>query len=354
MTGDRLTTFFNTVLNAAYSRFVMTRYVASMSRHVGDDILIKVREEASYIDEVLTKAKEHNLRLETTKQIVSQRKGEFLRVMFDGKRAWGYPTRSILSLVMANWVNNTFDDKIQYLAKMRTAVWTLLNRANASVKLDFLTAAITRHVKSNPVLQLEGVDMRYYGEMLKPCNCVNNGPYLVLGAEKNLNFTFNIRVRVKETGKIKVGYAVERYFKDKGLARVAKVLGISDRAFKEAMALPTRVLDANTQISITNFGVQPVPVGRVSVLGQEHCTKKVKRYKGIYGDLSAAEMAGYLKKLGKQDRLRAISGVRYEGLVMRYTNCVGFLRPTKYSDAAFIAACYCNNVLVDTRLDANC
>ncbi|UBR58457.1 putative RNA dependent RNA polymerase [Fusarium sambucinum victorivirus 1] len=107
MSGHRGTTFFNSVLNAAYFRMAAggDMFNRILSLHTGDDVYARV---ATFHDvaAILTAMPVLGCRLNPTKQSIGHRHAEFLRCAFAPERAWGYVARAIATCASGSWTND--------------------------------------------------------------------------------------------------------------------------------------------------------------------------------------------------------------------------------------------------------
>jgi hypothetical protein len=127
--GHRGTTFFNSLLNAAYCRVLSGEaYKKCFWYHVGDDVLCKT-DDLEAIDEICHAFCDGRVLINKSKQSIGRINAEFLRVSFNNNRGNGYLARSIGSLVCGNWVNDFFLDKESYINTLLQGAWSLCCRA---------------------------------------------------------------------------------------------------------------------------------------------------------------------------------------------------------------------------------
>ncbi len=103
LTGRRMTTFFNTVLNYVYLKIALRGLRPTSALYAGDDICLRfnsVRDARVALQHAIS-----------SKSVFNPRKqswglgAEFLRTAVMGNRAYGYVNRTIASTVCGSWVN---------------------------------------------------------------------------------------------------------------------------------------------------------------------------------------------------------------------------------------------------------
>jgi hypothetical protein len=135
MSGHRGTTFFNSVLNAAYFRAAAgpDLYNRIFSVHTGDDVYSRV---FSYHDVglILSRLDDRGCRLNPSKQSIGHANSEFLRCAFSPARAWGYVARSIATCASGSWTNS---DPLAPRERFLTAISTVRSLINRSGQESF-------------------------------------------------------------------------------------------------------------------------------------------------------------------------------------------------------------------------
>jgi hypothetical protein len=127
--GHRATTFINTILNSAYTRYLYGEIKLPFEAyHAGDDIYANATVEQA--DRLVTRALESGVRFNPSKQGVGMRVGEFLRVAFTREEAGGYLARAITSLVSGNWATEADMSAGERAANYANQVWTLRVRSS--------------------------------------------------------------------------------------------------------------------------------------------------------------------------------------------------------------------------------
>ncbi|UBS89881.1 RNA-dependent RNA polymerase [Fusarium asiaticum victorivirus 2] len=130
MSGHRGTTFFNSILNAAYFRAAAgpDLYNKIYSLHTGDDVYARVH---SYydVDSILGALPELGCRLNPTKQSIGHKHAEFLRCAFSPSKAWGYVARAIATCASGSWSSaDPLPPREQFLANLGSAR-AIINRS---------------------------------------------------------------------------------------------------------------------------------------------------------------------------------------------------------------------------------
>jgi hypothetical protein len=183
LTGRRMTTFLNTVLNKVYFDLAMGDLSPKSQYHAGDDIV------ARFINS--EEAKEAISRAKASKSVFNPRKqsygagSEFLRIATCGDLVMGYVNRSIASTVCGNWVSKLKLSGSELMELYARQSWTLDNRSMcnnfARNLLSFslarrakLSWGIAKSVCCNHV-SINGTPVKYVGEnvsIIKPRSTV--------------------------------------------------------------------------------------------------------------------------------------------------------------------------------------
>lgn len=150
--GHRCTTFFNSVLNAAYARYLLSGlYSQIVSYHVGDDVLIATNDYETYAA-ALQRLNTKLIRANPHKQSHGTVSGEFLRISFDSSGGVGYLARCVSSLVAGSWVSDAPLGSADYAESMLSNAWTLGNRARDPQVGALLTTSMARRLGLHPTL----------------------------------------------------------------------------------------------------------------------------------------------------------------------------------------------------------
>ncbi len=130
MSGHRLTSLINTVLNAAYTRLALCEalYSRITVEHVGDDIVMST-DCADTITDIVIAMLQSGLRLQVDKQSCGEINAEFLRNCYNGAVCLGYVCRSVASLVSGSWVSENALGTREYAQSLYTALWNANNRS---------------------------------------------------------------------------------------------------------------------------------------------------------------------------------------------------------------------------------
>jgi hypothetical protein len=143
--GHRATTFINTILNAAYCRVVLGDTYGELGMyHAGDDVIAWGTSDA--VSEAIVKVEESPLRVNRSKQSAGSVSGEFLRIAFGRKAAYGYTARAIASAVSGNWVSEAEVAPRSYVDNFTRLAWTMSNRSGVRNLGALLVSSLTRRV----------------------------------------------------------------------------------------------------------------------------------------------------------------------------------------------------------------
>lgn len=137
--GHRGTTFFNSILNAAYVACSTSDFWNIVSLHVGDDVYLaceSVDQAITILDDIAGAG----FRINPLKQSVGSRCAEFLRTAIADTCAYGYAARSVASAISGNWLTQHKQDPIEFLRTMAQHGWTLINRTG-DVRIALLLQA---------------------------------------------------------------------------------------------------------------------------------------------------------------------------------------------------------------------
>jgi hypothetical protein len=157
--GHRATTFVNTILNAAYCRMVAgPDYNSVRSLHAGDDVIMSGGSEA--ISRIVANVERSPLRVNRSKQSVGNVGGEFLRVAYREKEAFGYMARAAASCVSGNWVTEAEVSPRSYVENFTRLSWTMANRSGVKNIGAVLTSSLRRRVPALANMAHEIVTLR--------------------------------------------------------------------------------------------------------------------------------------------------------------------------------------------------
>ncbi|ANJ77668.1 RNA-dependent RNA polymerase [Sclerotinia nivalis victorivirus 1] len=133
MSGHRGTTFFNSVLNAAYIRLAVgaSAFDSLISLHAGDDVYIRCNT-LSDCDSILNNTRRVGCRMNPSKQSIGFVGAEFLRVGIGTNAAYGYLARGIAGFVSGNWVTQDILAPDDALVSSISACRTLINRSGCA------------------------------------------------------------------------------------------------------------------------------------------------------------------------------------------------------------------------------
>nr|UHS72462.1 MAG: putative RNA-dependent RNA polymerase [Totiviridae sp.] len=130
MSGHRGTTFFNSVLNAAYIRHAAgpDLYDRIYSLHTGDDVYARLPTLRD-VDVLLKGASAMGCRLNPTKQSIGFKHAEFLRCAFAPNGAYGYVARSIATCASGSWTNTAPLGPREGLTNAMSVCRSIINRS---------------------------------------------------------------------------------------------------------------------------------------------------------------------------------------------------------------------------------
>uniref|UniRef100_A0A2V0RJ97 RdRp n=1 Tax=viral metagenome TaxID=1070528 RepID=A0A2V0RJ97_9ZZZZ len=147
MSGHRLTTIINTVLNGAYVRLVLGEDLYSRLHweHVGDDVVAST-DDADTADTTIGKLMASDLQLQRNKQGFGRWCAEFLRISYDGHIGTGYLARAIASGTCGSWVTDLKLDSSKYIVSVLQIMWTLRQRSQGYTCSLLFTSTIARRL----------------------------------------------------------------------------------------------------------------------------------------------------------------------------------------------------------------
>lgn len=130
MSGHRMTSIINTILNAAYVRICVGEalYEKLTIEHVGDDIVAST-DSTAVAAEVASRIGQSCLNMQREKQGFGEHCAEFLRISYTKGAAIGYLPRTISTMVCGSWVSEARLDGVEYANTLNAGIWALRNRA---------------------------------------------------------------------------------------------------------------------------------------------------------------------------------------------------------------------------------
>jgi hypothetical protein len=171
MSGHRLTTFINSVLNKGYLDIELGEDFMdrAISLHVGDDVYLGV---GSYreADFVLSTIRQSPLRMNPAKQSVGHTTTEFLRVASESRYSYGYLARCVASITSGNWVNELSLAPLEALTNIVASARSLANRSGIA-DVALLLVSSTRRMAP-----LDSRDDTLIRELLTGRVALQNGP----------------------------------------------------------------------------------------------------------------------------------------------------------------------------------
>jgi hypothetical protein len=225
MSGHRATTFINTVLNEAYIRCYYPELDSCLSVHVGDDVFIAAHDMAQAAD-IATRLMESPLRMNPTKQSVGGVTCEFLRMAVGKTCAYGYPARSVASIVSGNWVSEVKLEPLEAVRSMIGSVWTLMNRAGNRELYKLLVPSVVRMTR---------MSKRLVADVLSCKVALGAGPQLRAGSRRRTVFLREVKVPGGSEERLGNDYATKAYLTSH-LSEVERVaLSLVDHGVQQAM-----------------------------------------------------------------------------------------------------------------------
>jgi hypothetical protein len=143
MSGHRLTTYINSVLNRAYLLVAAPTLSECKSIHVGDDVYVSAKG-MGVAARLMSEVRSSGLAMNPAKQSIGYVCSEFLRVATGRLAAYGYFCRALASVVSGNWTTQTPPSAAERLQSMVSSSWTLCNRSGSTFVSRLLISALTR------------------------------------------------------------------------------------------------------------------------------------------------------------------------------------------------------------------
>jgi hypothetical protein len=166
LSGHRLTTFINSVLNLAYLKVFCPAIDECGSMHVGDDVYVAAGSLEPAVRLAL-QLRDSPILAKEQKQSLGNKSAEFLRMCTSGDVTRGYVCRTIATCIMGNWVNDIRVSPMEGLQNMVEAAWTLGNRAQ--------NPELGRLVYSS-VCRLTGLPGKVVADLVTGKAGLNDGP----------------------------------------------------------------------------------------------------------------------------------------------------------------------------------
>jgi len=144
MSGHRLTTFINSILNLAYiiaADPALWDSKAYDSLHTGDDV-VAVFHSPEDVEVLLNKLEAAKVKLNPLKQSVGCVTKEFLRLAIGDKHAIGYAMRAVASCVSGNWSSDGLLGVEGIMTTMVTNCRSLINRSGHDLPALLLVRSV--------------------------------------------------------------------------------------------------------------------------------------------------------------------------------------------------------------------
>ncbi len=192
MSGHRMTSIINSILNAAYTRIAIGErlYNSMYFEHVGDDILGS-SEDCDTVDSAVRRMLKSGLALQRAKQGCGTHSAEFLRVCFNETVGMGYAARCIAGIVSGNWVSENQLSPRDYTTSLYNGLWNITTRCaiGRDVGLVAYTTVMRRiGLQGNAALQYCTLN-----------GSINGGP-VMYGLANSINVNFMCVRRNKRNG----------------------------------------------------------------------------------------------------------------------------------------------------------
>jgi len=150
--GHRGTTFFNSILNAAYIRVVVGElYDSGYWQHTGDDVFCSYNDKLNFT-KMCDLINVSSLRMNRSKQSVGRVCGEYLRCSFNEGVSHGYLARSISSGVSGNWVSENPIGSKEYVDSCVERMWTWRMRSGMDLGLLCYSTFVRRLKVGGPMI----------------------------------------------------------------------------------------------------------------------------------------------------------------------------------------------------------
>jgi hypothetical protein len=166
MSGHRLTTFVNSILNRAYLLVATPTLSRCTSVHVGDDVYVSAPnlETAGHLMAEIAISK---LAMNPMKQSVGYVSSEFLRIASTRTASYGYFCRAVASAISGSWTSSSGLDAEERLTSMVSTSWILGNRCGQPGIGSLLTTALMRWT---------GIKRWICSGLLRGAYALGNGP----------------------------------------------------------------------------------------------------------------------------------------------------------------------------------
>lgn len=208
MSGHRMTTFINSVLNAAYIRCALGRqaYSRCASLHVGDDVYMNVSE-LDLVTKIVVTLRERGCRMNRMKQSIGIYGTEFLRVATRGRDSFGYLARSVSACISGNWVT---EYKLDARESLNTMISHAVTMANRSIHTFDYGRVLARSVLRSTGLKTKRKEMLV--ELLRGDAAIDGGPcYNRFATHRSIQLKIKINKEYEERLKLLPAMAVDDY-----------------------------------------------------------------------------------------------------------------------------------------------
>jgi hypothetical protein len=146
MSGHRMTSFINSVLNRAYLLIAAPLLARCRSMHVGDDVYVAAPN-LETAAAMMADISHSGLAMNPLKQSIGFVSAEFLRVATGKRASYGYYCRALASVISGSWTSSTVLTSRERLTSMVATAWTLCNRAGSQSPADLMVSALVRWTK---------------------------------------------------------------------------------------------------------------------------------------------------------------------------------------------------------------
>ncbi|GIM62252.1 RNA dependent RNA polymerase [viral metagenome] len=229
MSGHRVTTYINSVMNLAYLRIFCPTIRQTKSMHVGDDVFVSAPT-LRVAAQIAMELKASPIRAKPEKQSMGTVSGEFLRMCSRGPVVQGYYLRSVSTCIMGQWVSDMRLDANEAVQSMVQASWTLCNRSRErSIGDDLLRSSMCR---------ITGLKGDVVGGLLRGTVALNDGPARHTGrhVKTSLVLKYGQRTTDRNRNETRLNYATKNYLTKHVTPAEREVLRQMESSVEDVMA----------------------------------------------------------------------------------------------------------------------
>lgn len=340
MSGHRLTTFINSVLNEVYLALALSREFLDKQRalHVGDDVYLGVSSysEASHVVKSILHSP---LRMNPAKQSVGHVSTEFLRVATAGRYCYSYLSRCVASITSGNWANELALAPSEALTSLLASARSLANRSGLADVALLLVPSVRRLIGAG------SSDDHLLRDLLTGRLALGNGPqFQSSGSYRQVAVTETSGPQEQSPPSVPL-YATRRYLATQASEIEVKVLtraGVSVEGSMSTASWSKTLTRPSPHTQLLTFG----PVTVSPCVGLEWAEVVLRRPKAV-GVLSAYPLLTLARNRLREPEVRyaiALAGgnpntpwLDYEAWGEYKHGCV-IDTPMSYSDAAALGS----------------